>query len=214
MTNPNINPGEESIETRVNDLAILSEIVNRFMDVQRFTLRHDIYETDGEHTLHLQILAVVYAQRYHPELDVGKVGLYAMVHDFVEVYAGDVNSLQASDEHLAAKVIAEKLAFERLIRELGKTWPTLIKLIHDYEELVEPEARFVKCFDKIDPGFSHLANKGDALQRLGIFTIEEFSHLNARTTSRMEAYSEEFPDVIALRKELLQRVTEVAYPEV
>jgi 5'-deoxynucleotidase YfbR-like HD superfamily hydrolase len=190
---PNIEHFEPPIEVRTDHLMKLSGVVNKFMDVKRATLRQGAPETDGEHTLHLQFIAVAYAAQYHANLNVGKVSLYSLVHDFVEVYAGDVNSLQA---------------------ELGDTWPDFIELIRLYEELEEPEARFVKSFDKLDPSFSHYSNGGDALMRMGVITREEYNDLCQRVYERIIKYADEFPDVIAIRQELIERIARVAYPTV
>ncbi|HEU5122195.1 MAG TPA: HD domain-containing protein [Candidatus Saccharimonadales bacterium] len=135
MTNRSIEHYNPPIEARTDDLLILSRVVNRFMEVKRVTVREGRFETDGEHTLHLQFLAVAYAARYHPELDLGKVGLYGLVHDFIEAYAGDVNSLKATAEDIARKALVEKVALNRLENELGEAWPDFISLIKRYEEL-------------------------------------------------------------------------------
>lgn len=198
-----------SIAKRVDDLMLLSEIVNQFMAVSRSGIMDGRYETDGEHTLRLQFVAVAYAQRYHPELDSTRVGLYALVHDFVEVYAGDVNSLQADEAQMAAKAEAEQAALQQLDVELGDSWPDLIQLIRDYESLESIEARFVKCFDKCDPVISHIQNRGEALARIGVTDVSEFATLYGKTTHRMKAYSQEFPDVVAIRDELHERTKKI-----
>lgn len=202
-----------SIESRVDDLLALSDVVNKFIGVKRATIRQNRPETDGEHTVHLQFLAVAYAARYHPELDIGKVALYALVHDFVEVYAGDVNSLNATPEVLAQKALTEAVAFERLRQELGEAWPELIEAVERYESLADPEACFVKGFDKCDPSFTHYDNGGEALRRMGIQTRQEFEGMSAEVRQRM-AYAEAFPDVLAVREELLDRVATTAYTTV
>ncbi len=215
MTNQNIdNRSETSIERQIDDLLALSEVVNRFMDVKRATLRHGRPETDGEHTLHLQIIAVAYAAQYHPELDLGRVSLYTLVHDFIEVYAGDVNSLTASNDALAVKVLVEHQAYERLQRELGAAWPWFVDLIAQYEALGDREARYVKCFDKCDPGFSHLNNAGEALVKMGVVSRDEYQARCQVVGDRLEKFAEEFPDVLTLRSELQRRVGETAFSAV
>lgn len=216
MTSRNINSraAATSIEVVANELMALARIVDRFMDVPRATMRHDRAETDGEHTLRLQFIAVSYAARFHPELDLGKVSLYALVHDFVEVYAGDVNSLKATSDAIAKKAQTEKAAFEQLEHELGDLWPDLIGLLKRYEELEDSEARFVKCLDKCDPSFTHYANGGRALMNMGLIDYDEFTELCERVRVRMMTYAHEFPDVMELREELISRVAQTAYTPV
>ena len=212
MTNQNINAS--SVANRVDDLMALSHVVNKFIDVKRATMRGDRHETDGEHTLHLQYVSVAYAAKYHPDLDIGKVSLYGLVHDFVEVYAGDVNSLNATPDMLARKTISERAAFDRLEVELGDQWPQFVSHIEEYESLATKEARFVKCFDKCDPSFTHYENAGSALLKMGVVDREEFHVLCAAVRERMSNYAHEFPDVMAVREELLQRVADATYTPV
>ncbi len=202
------------VERVADELMAFAHVVDRFMDVPRATMRHDRAETDGEHTLRLQFVAVSYAARFHPELDLGKISLYALVHDFVEVYAGDVNSLKASSDAIAQKAQTEKAAFDRLERELGDTWPDFIDRLRCYEELEDPEARFVKCLDKCDPSFTHYANGGQALMKMGLIDYDEFRELCERVRIRMAQYAHEFPDVMTLREELISRVVRTAYTPV
>jgi 5'-deoxynucleotidase YfbR-like HD superfamily hydrolase len=216
MTSRNINTSLSGVPVEVvaDELMTLAHVVDRFMDVTRATMRHDRAETDGEHTLRLQFIAVSYAARFHPELNLGKISLYALIHDFVEVYAGDVNSLKADSDVIAQKELTEKAAFGRLEGELGDTWPDLINLLKRYEELEDAEARFVKCLDKCDPSFTHHANGGQALMNMGLIDHGEFKELCERVRIRMAKYAYEFPDVMALREELITRVARTAYTPV
>lgn len=136
------------------------------------------------------------------------------MHDFIEVYTGDVNSLVASPEAMSRKALTEKVVFDRLESELGEMWPEFVTLVHEYEELKDPEARFVKCFDKCDASVSHYYSRGKAPLKMGITTPEEYAVLSKRVQERMEKYADEFPDVIALRQELLLRVANQAYATV
>jgi 5'-deoxynucleotidase YfbR-like HD superfamily hydrolase len=205
---------EQNTKQTVNDLFILSDIVYAFMNIQRRSVIEGRRETDGEHTLHLQFLAVAYAARYHQELDIGRVALYAMVHDLVEVYAGDTPTLNASVDAMIAKETLEAKALLRLKRELGGKWNFIVELLDDYELLVDDESRFVRTFDKCDPAFTHYKNRGEVLRDLGINTIDKFQIANNKTKLRMAPYAEKFDDVVAVREELQERIAEVAYSDV
>lgn len=214
MTNRNISETAPSIERRVDDIMQVAGVIEKFMDIKRATTRHGREETDGEHTLRLQFIAVAYAAQYHPELDVGKVAQYALVHDLIEVYAGDVNSLTASAEAIGRKALIEKLALDRLADELSDTWPYLIDLVLQYEELADSEARFVKCFDKCDPSLSHCNDGGRALLKMGVLSNEQFAELHTKARVRIEEYGYEFPDVMQIREELVGRVANITFPTV
>jgi putative hydrolase of HD superfamily len=214
MMNQSISSFEPLIKTRTDYLMALSDVVGKFMDVERATYRNGVHETDGQHTLHLQFMAVAYAAKYHPELDIGKVCLYALIHDFIEVYAGDTNSLTAPAKVMVQKSLTEQAAVTRLKAELGDIWPDFIELIISYERLEVPEARYVKSFDKCDPHISHYQDKGLALIQMGIVNRIEFEELCQQVGERLARYAGEFPDVVAIRQELLGRVIDVVYPTV
>lgn len=207
-----MNQSTSLAEHRVNELMSLSLLVGKFLEISRATMRGDRHETDGEHTIHLQFIAVSYAAKYHPRLDLGKVSLYALVHDFIEVYASDVNSLTASDEALAIKQATEKAALGQLKCEFGERWSYLIEMIEQYESLKDPEARFVKSFDKCDPSFSHYFDAGRALYKMGVASSDQFIELTTKVKPSIEVYAHEFPDVLEIREELIRRIAEVAYP--
>ena len=214
MTNQNTNRYEPSIERRLDDIVSFTAVIEKFMDVKRATMRHGRPETDGEHTLRLQFIAVAYAARYHSELDIGKVSQYALVHDLVEVYAGDVNSLTASPEEISVKALTERAALDRLVEELGESWPYLINVLVEYEELADAEARFVKCFDKCDPSLSHCADGGEALLKMGVVTNEQFFAMHERSRARLAEFEDEFPDVLEIREKLVARVADTTFPVV
>lgn len=68
----------------------------------------------------------------------------ALVHDLVEAYAGDTQTLKISDEEKEAKAAREEAAISRISDEYKTVFPYIPKLMTIYEENKSPEARFVK----------------------------------------------------------------------
>jgi 5'-deoxynucleotidase YfbR-like HD superfamily hydrolase len=90
-----------------------------------------------------------FVAQYFPRLDRDKVIRYALVHDIVEVHAGDTN-IYADPEFLATKKSREAAA----LKQLEKDWPDfgdLVGTIKDYETHTSDEAKFVYALDKIMP---------------------------------------------------------------
>jgi 5'-deoxynucleotidase YfbR-like HD superfamily hydrolase len=48
------------------------------------------HENVGEHSFSLAMLAGALAEHIDPDLDIGKITQYALVHDIAEIYTGDV----------------------------------------------------------------------------------------------------------------------------
>lgn len=107
----------------------------------------DRRENVAEHTLSIITLTWWFHQQVHSSTKLDTVLKYAVVHDFVEVYAGDVN-LFGSIAERKAKIRREELALERFTTEFSG-FPDMIDHMRRYQTGTDPEARFVWTADKI-----------------------------------------------------------------
>ena len=149
-------------------------------------------ENDVEHSFHLAISAVELAADYYPELDVGLVAQYSLVHDLPESYAGDVWTIGISDEDREIKELAEKKATKQLLKELP---PHISQLLKRYEKQTEPEARFVRFIDKLTPGIINIM-AGEAntfIKDHGIRNLEEWDMGHDEYMLRLQRMFPEFP---------------------
>lgn len=103
-------------------------------------------ENDAEHSWSLALLACSLAPEIDPQLDVGKICQYAVVHDLVEVYAGDTSVLAPGSE-LASKAVREAAALWQIKQRFTK-FPWLTRTIEAYEKKADDEAVFVYALDK------------------------------------------------------------------
>jgi putative hydrolase of HD superfamily len=140
-------------------------------------------ETDSDHTVMLGIIACAWADRCAPHLDKGLIAQFALVHDLVEAYSGDVMSLGMSPETRKNKEQREHEAFLR-IKDEFKSLPWITRTIEQYESLSFEEARFVKILDKVMPKLTHLLNHGAALREHGI-SVEKAHNDHLRQRSMM-----------------------------
>jgi|GEM_PF-1137336 5'-deoxynucleotidase YfbR-like HD superfamily hydrolase len=193
----------------------LDVIAQKYADVRRATWAQDgTLETDASHVSHLGSLALPYAAQYYPELDPAKLALYYLVHDIPEYLNGDVASLGMSKAVEAQKDRDEAEAIEELRTTFGPSFPKLIQIIDNYEALVDDESKYIKTFDKLDPGFTHFSNNGYQLtSRYGLTSREAHHAIDASTIKRMERYNSEFPLVMEDRQELTHRVSVATWPE-
>ncbi len=127
----------------------LARISLRLGEVERVPTHPDgRRETDTTHTVMLALLAAEAADELG--LDVGRAVLFALVHDLVEVYAGDTDTSQGlSGDERALKRAREHAAAQRLDRELPGS--VLVRALADYEDRQEDEARLVHLLDKMCP---------------------------------------------------------------
>lgn len=133
-----------------NDIRELyRKLILPFHEIERdisLKLRNHRNDNDAEHSWSLSFMAVALAPEVDPSLDVGLVATYATIHDIVEVYAGDT-SVWASAEQLSSKQAREQKAVQRIETEFAR-FPTLARLIYQYEAKASDEALFVYALDK------------------------------------------------------------------
>jgi len=104
-------------------------------------------ENDIEHSFAVAMLCWYIHDTHKLNLNLEKILKYALAHDFVEVYAGDVNTF-ASPEARKKKVEIEKVAAARLSKEYEE-FADLISTLDGYEAKSDEEALFVWTVDKM-----------------------------------------------------------------
>lgn len=126
-------------------------LTHSFQQVRRLihATGEDRFENDAEHSFQLAFIAWYLIEKENLPLNKEKVFLYAMCHDIVEVYAGDVNFYRTEKES-EEKIIREKEALDKL-REEFTHFPALAKMISAYESQGDEESKFVFALDKILP---------------------------------------------------------------
>jgi len=153
---------------------LVKNIVFPFYGVKRHNaLRFDSnrFENDAEHSWSVAFVASSLAPHIDPKLDVGKICQFAIVHDLVEVYAGDTSSFDDADKQ-ATKEQREEDALRKLGQQLTAL-PWIASTAHEYEVQTSPEARFVKSVDKLLPLVFDYVEEGFFYQENKI-TIEEW----------------------------------------
>jgi putative hydrolase of HD superfamily len=185
----------------------LGELVLKFGQVDRFTYHPDgkRHESDTDHTVMLGLVACALAPHVHADLDLGLVAQYALVHDLVEVYAGDTNTLRIDDAGRISKATREAAAEARIDDEFGDTLPWLPRTIAEYEARQTPEARYVKALDKLLPKITHLLN-GLATLREQCVTRSELAARYELQARELRGYASDFPALLDLRTDLVAMV--------
>lgn len=197
---------EPGISRRTTEKVIeLAQLCLRFGRVNRVTYHEDgkRFETDTDHTVMLAVIACAFAAQHNPFLDVGRVAQFAIVHDLVEAYAGDTNSLIARtdagpDDATHTKEAREAAALDRVRDEFALDFPWLTDTIDAYESLAQPEARFVKALDKVLPKITHILNRGATLREHGV-DASNIDAVNGSQVAKMQAsYAADQPAVMSL----------------
>ena len=132
-------------------LAFIAEI-DRLKGVLRQTMLCDRsrQENSAEHSWHLAMAAVVLAEYADASVDLSRVILMALVHDLVEIDAGDTFAYDTNanlDREKREQAAADRL-FGLLPPEQGSE---LRGAWEEFEEGRSPEARFAVALDRLQP---------------------------------------------------------------
>lgn len=128
---------------------LLNELVFPFYELERDMLvpvKKRRNENDAEHSWSLAFIACSLAHELDKTLDIGKVCQFAMVHDLVEIFAGDT-SVWADEKLHANKAERELEAIETIKRKYTE-FPWIASIVQEYERKDSNEARYVYAMDK------------------------------------------------------------------
>lgn len=107
-------------------------------------------ENDAEHSWHLALMAIVLAEHAREPVDVARVVELVVLHDLVEVYAGDVSVHDVAGR--VDQVAREQAAADRLYALLPDAQGARLRAAWDeFEAHVTPEARFARAMDRLQP---------------------------------------------------------------
>ena len=107
-------------------------------------------ENSAEHSWHLGVMAAVLAEHAAPGVDVGRVIRMVLVHDIVEIDAGD--TFAYDDAANMDREARERAAADRLFALLpGDQGPELRALWEEFEAARTADARMAGALDRLQP---------------------------------------------------------------
>lgn len=117
------------------------------------------YENSGEHSWHIALYAMTLADHAPPGTDINRVIQMLLLHDLVEIDAGDAPLF--GDHDPAAMALAEDAAAARIFCLLPPDQAARFRALWDEFEAAEtPDARFAKSLDRFQPPNQNLASGG------------------------------------------------------
>lgn len=135
-------------------------------------------ENDAEHMWHLALFVLVLAEHADEPVDVGRVLQMVLVHDIVEIDAGDTYIYDEAAK--ATQAEREARAADRLYGLLPPDQAAELRAVwEEFEERVTPEARFAAAVDRLQPVLLNLATQGRAWREHGM-TADRVRAVNAK----------------------------------
>ncbi|MFS4583324.1 HD domain-containing protein [Phaeobacter sp. C3_T13_0] len=167
--------GRQPLDTITAPLAFLNE-VDALKTVLRATTLGDgsRRENSAEHSWHIMLYAWVLAQHSHAPIDMAKVLQMLMLHDIVEIDAGDVpiHSTLSEADH-AAIAATEQAAAHRIFGLLPDAQALAFRTIwEEFEAAESAEAVYAKAIDRVQPVLLNLMSGGGSWRDYNV-TLEQ-----------------------------------------
>jgi putative hydrolase of HD superfamily len=152
----------------IKQIEFIKEI-DKLKYIQRRTklFNSDRNENDAEHSWHLAIMAIVLSEHANAPIDVLKVVKMLLIHDLVEIDAGDtfIYDTQKSHDNTAEERIAAERIFGLLPSEQASE---LLAIWEEFEERQTDEAKFARAMDRLEPLLQNVSNNGGTWQEFEV----------------------------------------------
>ena len=138
---------------------------------QTHILGGDRAENDAEHSWHLALMAFLLDEYANQEVDTARVMKMVLVHDLVEIYAGDTYAYDEGGN--ASKREREVKAAEKLFALLPEDQGAFLRGLWDEFEAYEtPEALYAHTLDNFQPLMLNAANGGADWKSHGVHNYQ------------------------------------------
>lgn len=125
-------------------------------------------ENSAEHSWHITLMMQILAPYANPGVDLSRVAMMLLIHDIVEIDAGDTFAF-ASEEALDAQAEKEIQAAKRLFGLLpSEQCDQYLSLWYEFEAAQSPDAQFAKSMDRLAPLIQNMHNQGGSWPKFGV----------------------------------------------
>ncbi len=143
--------------------------IDKIKYIERKTklINSDRNENDAEHSWHLAMMTIVLAEHSDVPIDVLKVLKMVLIHDIVEIDAGDTFIYDTEKNH--ANTDEERTAANRIFGMLPKEQADeLISIWEEFENGETHEAKFARSMDRFEPLLQNASNNGGTWTEFGV----------------------------------------------
>ena len=136
-------------------------------------------ENDAEHSWHMAIMAYLLREHANEKVDIAKVMLMCLIHDIVEIDAGDTYAYDA--EGIKTQKTREDAAKERIFSILPEEQATeLTELFDEFEAYETAESKFAHAMDNLQPLILNNSNNGGDWREHNV-TVEQIYKRQSKT---------------------------------
>lgn len=184
---------EERLKKQMDFLLEVDKL--KFINRQTYLSDGTRRENDAEHSWHLALMAVLLSEHADEEVDLLKVITMVLIHDLVEIDAGDTYAYDEAGKQ-TQRIREEKAAdriFAMLPKDQGEKFCALWEEFDAYET---PEAKFAHVCDNVQPLMLNHATGGKSWRERGIrrSQVEKRNSRVGESSRTMKAYVEDILD--------------------
>lgn len=143
-------------------------------------------ENDAEHSWHIAVMAMLFKEYVKEPVDVGRVVQMCVVHDLIEIYAGDTFAYDEKgnmDKEERERLAADKL-FSLIPEEQGKM---IRDLWEEFDAMETADSKYAACMDRLQPFYHNTLTDGH--------TWVEGNATRAAVEKRMAVIKDFMPEV-------------------
>ena len=149
----------ERLQKQINFIKEIDK--EKMIKRQSYLTDCETHENDAEHAWHMAIMTLLLKEYANEEIDVLKTVTMLLIHDLVEVYAGDTYAYDEEGKKTQAE--REAKAADKLYGLLPEDQGDYLKSIWlEFEEQKTPEAKFARTMDCFQPLMLNDATNGRA----------------------------------------------------
>lgn len=152
-----IGSGNERLDQQ---LKFTAEI-DKMTDVLRQTLliSKSRRENDAEHSWHIAVMAMLFSEYAREPVDIGRAVRMCVVHDIVEIEAGDTFAYDVKGN--LGKAEREKEAADKLFSGLPEDQAKMIRdLWEEFDAMETADSKYAACMDRLQPFFHNTLTDG------------------------------------------------------
>ncbi|SES36568.1 putative hydrolases of HD superfamily [Butyrivibrio fibrisolvens] len=156
---------------------------------------HGRNENDAEHAWHMALMAYLLKEYSNEPVDIAKVMLMCLIHDVVEIDAGDTYAYDA--DGLKTRKEREDRAKERIFSLLPEDQKAdLIALFDEFEAYETPESKYAHAMDNLQPLILNNSNGGSDWKEHGVTSSQVYGRQSKTKLGSEKLYQEVVDKII------------------